>query len=35
MTFTPTATGSATGTLTVTDSANNSPQTVSIEGDGD
>jgi trimeric autotransporter adhesin len=35
VTFSPTATGSATGTLTVTDSANNSPQTVTMEGDAD
>ncbi|MFZ0478140.1 MAG: choice-of-anchor D domain-containing protein [Terriglobales bacterium] len=35
VTFSPSASGSATGTLTVSDSANNSPLTVSIEGDGD
>ena len=34
VTFTPTATGSRTGTLTITDSANNSPQTVSLAGNG-
>ena len=34
VTFTPTATGSRTGTLTITDSANNSPQTVSLTGNG-
>src|SRR6202023_2888191 len=32
--FTPTATGSRTGTLTITDSASNSPQTVSLSGTG-
>ena len=35
VTFTPTGTGPATGMLTVTDSANNSPQTVSMEGDAE
>jgi hypothetical protein len=34
VTFTPTATGSRTGTLTVVDSASNSPQTVSLTGTG-
>lgn len=34
VTFSPTATGSRTGTLTVTDSASNSPQTVSLTGTG-
>ncbi|HYM79487.1 MAG TPA: choice-of-anchor D domain-containing protein [Candidatus Dormibacteraeota bacterium] len=34
VTLTPTTTGSRTGTLTVTDSANNSPQTVSLTGTG-
>ena len=34
VTFTPTATGAATGTLTFTDSAPNSPQTVSLSGTG-
>ncbi|GAA3305089.1 choice-of-anchor D domain-containing protein [Dactylosporangium vinaceum] len=32
--FTPTASGSRTGTLTVTSSANNSPATVSLSGSG-
>ena len=32
--FTPTASGAATGTLTFTDSAGNSPQTVSLSGTG-
>ena len=35
VTFTPTATGLATGTLSVSDSASNSPQTVSLSGTGD
>jgi hypothetical protein len=35
VTFTPTVMGQVTGTLTVTDSANNSPQTVSLTGTGD
>jgi uncharacterized repeat protein (TIGR03803 family) len=35
VTFTPTTTGVATGTLSVSDSANNSPQTVSLSGTGD
>lgn len=35
VTFTPTATGSATGTLSVSDNAPNSPQTVSLSGTGD
>ncbi len=35
ITFSPTAAGSATGTLTVTDSSNDSPYTVSVEGDSD
>ncbi len=34
VTFTPTVVGSRTGTLTVTDSGNNSPQTVSLSGTG-
>jgi hypothetical protein len=34
VTFTPTATGAATGTLTVTDSAATSPQTVTLSGTG-
>jgi hypothetical protein len=34
VTFSPTETGTATGTLTVNDSANNSPQTVSLSGTG-
>src|SRR5206468_3251748 len=34
VTFRPTAGGSRTGTLTVTDSANNSPQTASLSGTG-
>src|SRR5438034_6193268 len=33
--FTPTATGTRTGTLTLTDNAPNSPQTVSLTGTGD
>jgi hypothetical protein len=35
ITFTPTTTGAATGTLTLTDSAGNSPQTVSLGGTGE
>jgi hypothetical protein len=35
LTFSPTQTGAATGTLTVSNSANNSPQTVSLSGTGD
>lgn len=35
VTFTPTVTGTVSGTLTITDSANNSPQTVSLTGTGD
>ena len=35
VTFTPTITGTVTGTLTIVDSANNSPQTVSLTGTGD
>ncbi len=35
VTFSPTAAGPATGTLTVTDSANDSPLSVVLEGDGD
>ncbi len=35
VTFSPTATDGASGTLTVSDSANNSPQTVSLSGSGD
>jgi len=34
VTFTPAATGSRTGTLTITDDAGNSPQTVSLTGTG-
>jgi hypothetical protein len=34
VTFSPTALGSATGTLTFTDDAGNSPQTVSLSGNG-
>lgn len=34
VTFKPTATGSRTGTLTVTDDANGSPQTVALTGTG-
>jgi hypothetical protein len=34
VTFTPTATGSRTGTLTVSDDASNSPQSVSLTGAG-
>jgi hypothetical protein len=34
VTFSPTATGAATGTLTFTDNAANSPQTASIKGTG-
>jgi len=34
VTFTPTAAGSRTGTLTVTDNASNSPQTASLSGTG-
>ncbi|MGA2714444.1 MAG: choice-of-anchor D domain-containing protein [Bryobacteraceae bacterium] len=34
VTFTPTATGAATGTLTFTDGASNSPQKVSLTGTG-
>ncbi len=33
-TFAPTATGSLTGTISVTDSASNSPQTISLSGTG-
>jgi hypothetical protein len=35
VTFTPTATGKRSGTLSVADSANNSPQTASLSGTGD
>jgi hypothetical protein len=35
VTFTPTVTGKVTGLLSVSDSANNSPQTVSLTGTGD
>jgi hypothetical protein len=35
VTFSPTTTGIATGTLSVNDSADNSPQTVSLTGTGD
>ncbi len=34
VTFTPKVTGTSTGTLTITDSANNSPQTTSLTGTG-
>jgi len=34
ITFTPTALGARTGTLTITDSANTSPQTASLSGSG-
>jgi hypothetical protein len=34
VTFSPTATGATTGTLTFTDNAPNSPQTVSLSGTG-
>ena len=34
ITFSPTAAGSATGTLTITDNATNNPQTVSLSGTG-
>jgi hypothetical protein len=34
VTFTPTATGTRTATLNVNDSANNSPQQVSLTGTG-
>ena len=34
VTFTPTASGTRSGTLTLTDSASNSPQTVSLSGTG-
>ena len=34
VTFSPTTTGKATGTLTVTDSASNSPQTAALSGTG-
>ena len=34
VTFTPTATGTRTGKLTVSDSANNSPQTANLSGTG-
>ena len=34
VTFSPTTTGKATGTLTVTDSASNSPQTTALSGTG-
>jgi hypothetical protein len=35
VTFTPTAAGSRTGTLTITDNASGSPQTVSLSGGGE
>jgi hypothetical protein len=35
ITFSPTTTGKATGTLTIQDSANNSPQTATLSGTGD
>jgi hypothetical protein len=34
VTFTPTGTGTRTGKLSVSDSANNSPQTSSLTGTG-
>jgi len=34
VTFTPTQTGVVTGTVTLTDNAANSPQTVSLTGTG-
>jgi len=34
VTFTPTATGARTGTVTITDNASNSPQTISLSGTG-
>ena len=34
MTFTPTAAGTRTGTLTITDNAGNSPQTAALQGTG-
>ena len=34
VTFTPTASGTRTGTLTITDNANGSPRTVSLQGTG-
>ena len=34
VTFTPTATGSRTGTITITDNAPNSPQTIALTGTG-
>ena len=34
VTFSPTTTGSATGTVTITDNATNSPQTISLSGSG-
>jgi len=34
VTFTPTASGAQTGTLTITDNASNSPQTVTLSGTG-
>ncbi|MGB7592112.1 MAG: DUF3443 family protein, partial [Terriglobia bacterium] len=34
VTFTPTATGTVSGTLTITDNASNSPQTVTLSGTG-
>jgi hypothetical protein len=35
VTFTPTQTGTRTGSLSVSDSANNSPQTSALSGTGD
>ena len=35
VTFTPTAVGNRTGTLSIADNANNSPQTISLSGIGD
>jgi hypothetical protein len=35
VTFTPKATGTRTGQLSVSDSASNSPQTASLTGTGD
>jgi len=32
VTFTPTATGTFTGTLKITDNAENSPQTITLSG---
>jgi hypothetical protein len=35
VTFTPTSKGSKTGTLKITDNAKNSPQSISLSGNGD